>query len=151
MQEAPTQTSQRYLTVQDMLWLNLQVSKKVEPFDYARMEEATYYQYGYGDSRGLVLQAGRFLAGFLKLKPLAAGNEATGFLGFVSFLLLNGKKLRLSDGEASAWAGRVASGDLKVEVALPDMLEDEHDFHPGQNEIVEECMAEVLRRYPSMV
>ncbi len=43
--------SLKYLTVQDMLWINLQATKKVQHFRYALLEEATYYQYGYGASR----------------------------------------------------------------------------------------------------
>jgi len=31
----------QYLTVQDMLWIHLQLAKRVEPFDYARVEEGT--------------------------------------------------------------------------------------------------------------
>src|SRR5436309_1228008 len=87
----------KYLTIQDILWINLQLTKKVQHFNYARLEEATFYQYGYGASRDLPRQAGRFLAGFLKLHPLDAGNEATAFLGCVAFLLLNGRRINIED------------------------------------------------------
>ena len=51
----------QYLTVQDILWINLQVTKKVQHFNYARLEEATFYQYAYGDSNTLLPQAARFV------------------------------------------------------------------------------------------
>ena len=55
-----------YLTVQDMLFLNLQITKSVQPFDYARLEEAVFYQYAPGQSTDLVAQGARFLVGFSK-------------------------------------------------------------------------------------
>ena len=103
-----------YLTVQDILWINLQVTKKVQHFSYAKLEEATFYQYAYGDSHELLDQAGRFLAGFVKMHPVDAGNEATAFVGFATFLAINGVKLRLDDPEAGAW---FAAASVSMEAA----------------------------------
>src|SRR4051812_36157718 len=114
--------SLKYLTVQDMLWINLQATKKVQHFNYAKLEEATYYQYGYGSSRDLGQQAGRFLTGFMKLHPFTAGNEATAFIGFAAFLLMNGKTLKLQDTEASDWFNRVRSGQIRAEETLSEMV-----------------------------
>src|SRR5688500_6656775 len=93
--------SLRYLTVQDILWINVQVTRKVNRYDYARLEEATFYQYAYGDSEELVKQAQRFLRGFVKQKPFEAGNEPTAFVACMAFLQMNGSGIGLSDEDAS--------------------------------------------------
>src|SRR5690242_2182577 len=64
-----------YLTVQDMIWINMQVTKKTQPFNYSKLEEATFNQYGYGNSSSVMAQAGRLLAGFASKKPFNNGNE----------------------------------------------------------------------------
>lgn len=101
----------QYLTVQDMLWINLQLTHKVQHFGYARLEEATFYQYAYGESSDLLSQAARFITGFAKLNPFDAGNEATGFVGAVAFLKLNGRELTVSDAEAAAWFKSLSQTD----------------------------------------
>ena len=79
-----------YLTVQDMLYINLQATKKVNAFDFARLEEGTFYQYGYGPSKDLLRQAQRFSKGFLKNAPFTEGNELTALIGTLAFLEVNG-------------------------------------------------------------
>jgi prophage maintenance system killer protein len=96
-------TKLNYLTVQDMIWINLQVTQHVNPFDYAYLEEATFYQYGYGSSTELCDQAGRFLAGFASKAPFSEGDEATAFIGFLGFLSINGRRCTLNDSDALAW------------------------------------------------
>lgn len=92
--------SLHYLTVQDMIWINHCVTGKVCAFRYDVLEEATYYQYGYGASTDISAQAVRFLQGFGKKNPFTEGNEATGFVGFVAFLRANGKDVKISAAEA---------------------------------------------------
>jgi len=92
-----------YLTVQDILWINSQITGKVNTFNFAKLEEATYYQYAYGDSNHLVSQAARFLPGFLKMNSLEAGNHATAFVGVLTFLKINGMAIDLKDSQAQAW------------------------------------------------
>ena len=87
----------QYLTVQDILWINLQVTGSPQDFRYADLEEATFYQYGYGGSTDLISQAARFLAGFMKKKPLTAGNQETAFFGCLAFLKLNGVDMEIKD------------------------------------------------------
>jgi len=145
-EEAPSPL--KYLTVQDMLWINLQVTKKVQHFNYARLEEATFYQYGYGASKDLARQAGRFFSGFLKLHPFDAGNEATGFIGCAAFLLLNGSTLNVPDNELGSWVGRVASGQIRAEEALPSLITNEHGHSLLSN--VRAAVTEALNRFPSV-
>lgn len=117
--DAPGSRSLKYLTVQDMLWINLQATKKVQHFRYAMLEEATYYQYGYGTSHDLAIQAGRFLSGFMKLRPFDAGNVATAFIGCVAFLTMNCARLNLSDEDATQWVKKVRSGSARAEESMP--------------------------------
>lgn len=89
-----------YLTVQDMIWINHRLTGRVNAFRYDALEEATYFQYGYGPSTDLAAQASRFLQGFAKKAPFDSGNEQTGFVGFVAFLRANGKDLKVTPSEA---------------------------------------------------
>ena len=93
-----------YLTIQDMLWINHRVTGKVNAFRYESLEEATFFQYGYGKSVDLEKQAASLLLNFPKKAPFDEGNEATAFVGFVSLLRANGKDLQISDKDAKAWA-----------------------------------------------
>lgn len=129
-----------YLTVQDVLWINLQVTGKVNTFVYADLEEATFYQYGYGDSDELVSQAARFLKGFLSKKPLSVGNEPTAFLACATFLRQNGHHLTVPDAEGAAWFKK--GGDL-TSVAESDP----HHHH----ERMKDAVTTVLRRYPATI
>jgi death-on-curing protein len=109
----------RYLTVQDVLWINLQVTRTVNRYRFAPLEEATYYQYAYGGSEDPLTQARRFQQGFLKMAPIEAGNEATAFVAAAAFLVVNGYSLGIQDGDTAAFQG--ASPD---EHAHPDGLSD---------------------------
>lgn len=80
----------QYLTVQDMIWINQQVTKAVCPFHFMKLEEGTFYQYGYGGSQDILAQAKRFLAGFTKNAPFSEGNDLTARVACLSFLRLNG-------------------------------------------------------------
>lgn len=141
-----------YLTVQDILWINLQVTRRTQSFNYARLEEACFYQYGYGQSTSLLQQAGRFLSGFIQKQPFPLGNEATAFVGCMAFLKLNGMKVDLSDDAAKAWLERVGTDSGRAFQALVDVTsEDEehqgHDLAPD----VRSTVSEVLAAYPRTV
>lgn len=146
--DAHSFSSLKYLTVQDMLWINLQVTKKVQHFNYARLEEATFYQYGYGASRDLVKQAGRFISGFMKLRPFSAGNEGTAFVGFGAFLLMNGKSLTLGDYEAGEWVERVRVGKVRPETDISAVLAEDETAHHTTFSDVRDAVVEIMRRFP---
>lgn len=139
-----------YLTVQDMLWIHHQITKKVAPFHYAHLEEGTYYQYGYGSSTSLFPQAGRFLTGFPKMAPFAGANGASAFVGTVAFLALNGAHLQVSDAEASAWLGSLGTDAKAVGAALEakcKVEEGHHDHLP----VVRDAIVSALERYPKTI
>ncbi len=116
-----------YLTVQDILWINLHVTGSPQEFEYAALEEATYYQYGYGASTNLIPQAARFLTGFLKKAPIAAGNEATAFIGCLAFLKVNGVELELEN--AVEWFRAIESGIHEAEEAISKAAHESHGDH----------------------
>lgn len=120
------QTARRlnYLTVQDILWVNLQVTEKVLPFRYADLEEASYYQYGYGESVDLLGQAARLLGGFRRRSPFPQGNEATAFIAFAGFLSINGRRLTLEPSEVEAWMGRMIDPKAEDVEAVTEQVQD---------------------------
>lgn len=113
------------LTVQDVLWINLQVTNKVQHYQFAKLEEAVFYQYAYGSSTGLVPQTNRFVSGFLRMHPFDAGNEGTAFVAAAAFLLLNGKELGVKIGDAAAWI----EGAKTKAVDVAPLLADAADSH----------------------
>jgi prophage maintenance system killer protein len=107
-----------YLTVQDLLWINLQVSQKVHHYQFARLEEAAFCQYSLGAQTGVETQSARLLSGVLRLKPFDAANEATALVGCETFLNLNGKKLDLTDDQVPAWLAPVIAGKIPATDAV---------------------------------
>lgn len=140
--------SLHYLTVQDILWLNLQLMKKVEDFRYADLEEATYYQYGYGASTNLLPQAARFLTGFAKVKPFAAGNDATALIACLAFLKINGVDLAIED--AATWFHQIKSGEHEALDAIEKAAKESHDDHHGLTPDIRATMGEFLVKYENL-
>jgi prophage maintenance system killer protein len=124
-----------YLTVQDILWINLQVTGKVNHFNFAKLEEATYYQYAYGDSKHLVSQAARFLPGFMKLNPIEAGNEATAFIALLTFLKINGNSILLQDNNALAWLDSINDKKTPPAEAIDAIAKSDHGDHAGAPDV----------------
>lgn len=135
-----------YLTVQDVLTLNLQITGAPQPFDYARLEEAVFYQYAPGQSDDLVRQAARFLSGFVKMRPFAEGNEACAFAGTVAFLQGNGLRTTAEDSNADAiipaFSDRAHAEAWITTNTQPDHVHAEHGVPEW-----EEIFAEVVERY----
>jgi len=159
--------SLHYLTVQDVLWINLEATRKPSGFHYAKLEEATYYQYAYGESKTLLPQAARFLTGFLKMRPLNAGNAATAFIAVAAFLRANGGGLQLEDRGAVAWfdratASRAAATDALAQIAEPSEPDsdepgaeepggDEPHEHTGHAMGMRGCIQGVLDEFPATI
>jgi prophage maintenance system killer protein len=137
-----------YLTLQDVLFLNLKLTGSPQAFEYDRLEEATFYQYAPGQSTDLARQGARFLTGFVKMRPFATGNEATAFAGLVVFLEANGKSFRLSDEEAAGWVAALLNvRDLAVE-AIRERLVDSHTHIEHGVPAFERISESVVFRYP---
>lgn len=140
-----------YLTVQDILWINLQITKKVQHYSFARLEEATYYQYAYGESNSLLPQAARFLSGFQRMRPFDAGNEATAFVAGLAFLLVNGQHISLTDADGSAWFQDTAQKNAALLAIQQVASADHHDDGHGHDLSVRDAVATVLAKYASTV
>jgi prophage maintenance system killer protein len=136
--------SLHYLTVQDMLWINLQVEGKVNRYDYAKLEEATFYQYAYGQSTNLLLQAARFVSGFVKKAPFESGNEATAFVGVLGFLEVNGLKPNLTDSDALVWFREALQNPESAIKGLSFEEVDHHALAPDLKAI----LTGIIARYP---
>lgn len=106
------------LTVNDVLWINLRVTGEPSTYNYAKLEEATFYQFQNGQNSDYAGQSARFLTGFVKMAPFPAGNAATAFIGALAFLGMNGCELELSAEEAALWVERIWEhpGSAKVEI-----------------------------------
>lgn len=141
-------TNLHYLTVQDILWINLQATKKVQHFNYAKLEEATFYQYAYGESSSLQLQAGRFLTGFLRLHPFEAGNESTALIAAAAFLKLNGQCLEVTDEQALDWLDSVMTKQVTGADAVAKASRADESHHEGQPD-VRGCIRRVLEQFPT--
>lgn len=140
--------SLHYLTVQDVLWINLQITKKVQHFNYARLEEATFYQYAYGESSTLFPQAERFVSGFVRMHPLDAGNEATAFVACLAFLKINGYSTAVSDERLRAWFQLAlgGAGGTIAEIVGPGA-----DAHHGAAPDVRGAIRTVLEQHGAVV
>ncbi len=140
-----------YLTIQDILWINLQVTKSVHRYDYATLEEAVFYQYAYGDSHDLLSQAARFLTGFLGKAPIASGNEATAFVASAAFLRINGMQLTISEAESRPWFQRARSSISAAREALSESVEKISDWHPPVRADVRAAVLDVMVAYSGTV
>lgn len=140
--------SLHYLTVQDVLWINLQATGRTHRFQYAALEEAVFYQYAYGDSHELPEQAARFATGFRKLRPLSAGNEVTGFVALIAFVRLNGRDLRLADEEAAFWYEALGEDPLaRIRERMNRVESHGHGTHGHVREIIRDVLAD----YPQAI
>ncbi len=140
-----------YLTVQDLMWVNLQVTKEPQNWDFARLEEGVFLQYGYGESSDLVDQAAQFLTKFATLRPFTLGNEACALIGGIAFLEMNGRGLYLEDSEAVAFYEELVADPRHAREKLTVKLT-EHDVetHHGTPD-VRGILGEVLARYAESV
>ena len=137
-----------YLTVQDMLFLNLRITGSKQPFDTLNLEEAVYCQYGSGQSSDLVAQGARFLTGFAKMAPFKAGNEACAFAGLVAFLEANGKALDVKDIGAEAWVRPLFSDRAAAADAIGKRLKEAHQPVSYGVPDLQEIAEDVLARFP---
>lgn len=134
-----------------MMWVNLQLTKEPQPWNFATLEEGVFYQYGYGKSADLVAQASAFLTGFAAKRAFKSGNEACAFVGFVAFLEMNDHTLNLTDAEAGDWLAAAFAGPGSVremvEVKLGHIHTHTHHGTPDARAI----LGDVLARYPETV
>ncbi len=129
-----------YLTVQDVLWIHLQIAKRPVKFNYAKLEEGVNYQYAYGKSKDLVSQAARFFSGFPAMNPFESGNEAVTAAAGITFLALNGYDLKVGVKELSSWLEK-ASNPAEANVAIEtSVIRSEHGHHGTTKEVAQHVL-----------
>lgn len=137
-----------YLTVQDHLWINFQVTQRKHRFGFAPLEEATYYQYAYGTSTNILAQAARYAVGFPKKAPFASGNEATAFVGLLAFLQLNGYDIHLADAKGASFLEELAAKPAEAEAMISKIARASHHEHHSS---VAEVAKGVIAAYPKTI
>lgn len=138
----------QYLTVQDHLWINLQVTKKKNRWNFAKLEEGTFYQYAYGKSTEFVGQAARYVSGFVKQQPFDSGNEATAFVGLLAFLTANGYHWSLDDKKGVDFFDAVVAGGEAAERKIMQFAKWHDDDHHAT---IEAIGNDILDRFPKTI
>lgn len=133
LQPVPGPSSEwRYLTLQDLIWINTEIVGRPQPYSYERLEEATYYQYSYRRSRDVLLNCARFLWGYLKYRPFAQGNYATALIATLTLLHINGYDAFLAPEQAADWLLQIAQRQKHPLDAIRQIA---HPTHPGKQPI----------------
>lgn len=134
-----------YLTVQDLLWINLRVTGTVNDYDFMKLEEGTFFQYAYGNSTDLKSQAARFAAGFAKNAPFSAGNDETATLASLAVLHINGLN---TDPAKRSGLARALGSEESVRAWIDTAAKEVHGSHSHEGEVpdihaaVEEILSE---------
>jgi len=140
----------RYLTTQDLLWLNMEITGEPQTYRFDKLEEATAYQYTRGQYDPHT-QAARFALGWRRQRPFHQGNEATGFVATLAFLHANDIPLTLEDGQALAWWRDLPSDPSSLTQALQGATQAGH-VHAYHNVVdFKEILLEILAAYPEAV
>ncbi len=132
-----------YLTVQDIIWIHLQITNKQGKFSFDKLEEAASYQYAYGKSHDVVSQAARFFRGFSILNPFESGNSAVGFVSGIVFLELNGLSFNPKEKDLAQWHMRAIDSSTS-KTAIESGTEAAHEGHQMS---AREVTKLVLERY----
>lgn len=135
----------RYLSVQDFIWINHKVTGHVHQFQYSRLEDGVYYQYGYGNSKNIIEQSAALLAGFGEKQPFERGNCATAWVGFYAFAAINGATVNLSDDEAASWFSDFVKAPSSGKVA--EKLLPRTDGAPS----IEQAIEETTLKFPKTI
>ena len=135
----------KYLTNQDLLWINSQLLKRVVGFRVMDLEECIGSQYAYMQEPEVYRDAGRFFEGLLRREPFDEGNEITGLVATLCLLRLNGLSLVKNREEAHQILDRVSRGEISGADAVRSLAQGEPS--PAANGSVEALMREVLREY----
>lgn len=136
-----------YLTVQDVIWINTQVSGAVQTFDYEALEDSVYCQYGYGTQVDLESQAARLMASIVSRAPFEKGNEATAFVATVTFLTANHRQFNMETSKATAWFHSAIADPSAGAMAQAFGSEAEHHEHAG----IQSIASEILKRFSATV
>ena len=136
-----------YLTVQDVLWIHLQIAKKPGKFSFASLEEATSYQYAYGKSHDVLAQASRFFSGFIVKSPFDSANRAVAFAAGIVFLELNGLDFKPVEKDLVWWLDQAAIPASSKAIIESSTAPSEH-AHRVESRVVAKA---VMEKYGSTI
>lgn len=140
----------RYLTTQDLLWLNMEITGEPQSYRFDKLEEVTAYQYSRGHSDPHA-QAARFALGWRRHRPFHLGNEATGFVATLAFLYANDIPLTLKDDEALSWWRDLPSEPAALTEVLRGATQPGH-VHAYHNVVdYKEILLDILEAYPKTI
>ena len=135
----------KYLTNQDLLWINSQLLKRIVGFRVMDLEECIGYQYAYVLEPEVYRDAARFFEGLLRRKPFDEGNEITALVATLCLLKLNALSVVTTRDEAHQILGRVSRGEVSGTDAVRSLAQGEPG--PVANGSVAALMRQVLSEY----
>lgn len=140
----------RYLTVPDLLWLNLELTGSPQPYRFDKLEEVCAYQYGRGSFDPLH-QAARFALGWKRQRPFQSGNDACGLVSTLAFLMANDLPVALDDAAGAAWWNDLAADAVTLSGEMQGMSSPGH-IHAYHNVVdYREILGEIIRRYSGSI
>lgn len=135
------------LTVQDLLWINLQLTGGPQPFDFARLEESTFAQYGLGANDDPIRLGGKLFMDVAKRAPFAFGNTGTALVAGLAFWRLNGVEANAtSDEVVNAAMKCLTQGNAKSLVELAVKLDGAHQGHHTKEGVLADIVASFIGR-----
>lgn len=136
------------LTVPDFLWINLQIMKRPSQYNFARLEQGVFYQYGAGGhSQDVIGQAAKLLTRFADTKPFSDGNQACALAGCLGFLKLNGYSPVLDPAEAVAWANAQWQNPAAARDAIAELVSGHEPVVQAIRPDSKTIMKKILTRY----
>lgn len=79
----------RYLTAQDALWLNQQITGVTPTFELGRLDDGISFQYALGKATDLPRMASQLAKGMVIKRPFSVGSRTTALAAFLTFCSLN--------------------------------------------------------------
>jgi prophage maintenance system killer protein len=137
-----------YLTVQDVLWIHLQIAKKPGKFSFANLEEATNYQYAYGKSHDVLSQASKFFSGFVAKNPFDSANRAVAFASGIAFLELNGHMFNPVENDMGLWMHQATNLATSKDTLIASTTPNHDAHHAGEARLVARA---ILEKYDAAI
>ncbi|MBX3096511.1 MAG: hypothetical protein KF812_06585 [Fimbriimonadaceae bacterium] len=136
----------RYLTVPDLLWLNLELTGNPQTYRFDKLEEVCAYQYGRG-TFDPIHQAARLALGWKRQRPFQTGNDACGFVSVHAFLMANDLPVEMDDVSGAAWWSSLPTDSVTLASELRAMSRQGH-IHDYHNVVdYREILGGIIRQY----
>jgi len=141
----------QYLTTQDVLWINHQITGESYAFREAELLEVVSQQYTYGANHDFLSNAARFATAFQGRDVIDHAGLATNFVALLAFSKLNGYDVTLTDEAAAGWYTEIGKDRFKAAEALEVGLRREEHQHDSHNPPVRVTVQDVIAAYPETI